>query len=407
MVLISLTCRLSKYCCVRIVCDNYLYFCFSLQGLHPGIRDHRKSLARELSDIQENLDSMKSTSAIAENEIVNEQVGVSSQTSDSPVKLEHTQLAEENKMVSETKTEELRLLSAEEQPLSILNKPDEQMAAEAEDGSGLFETLATDPEPATESSTCEAVATSTTVSEKIEEVETVQSVNPLSAEGGEETTVTNIEEDNAVVKSLEIPHNELPQVVESSKPGPENVTEVSETEGSVLENVERKGEDDTILPSEEYVELSEVLPVGVTDDETQFLSQDSSSCTREAEMTAMDLENIDHLSDHSKDLLAQETISEPQEETKHLPETEVTEREIPEETRKLMEENQRFKETMEILVKAGREQLEAISMLTGRVKSLEKKLSQKKKRTQIGVRKPNRVKDATKPMSASSTDVVL
>ncbi|VVB13865.1 unnamed protein product [Arabis nemorensis] len=393
---------------------NLLLKLDSVQGLHPGIRDHRKSLVRELSDIQEKLDSMKSSSAIAEKEKAEEQVEITSETSDFPVNLEHTQLAEENKMVPETNTEEVRLPSPEEHPPSVLNRTEAQPVAEAEEGSGLFKTLVTDPEPATESSTCEAAATSTTVPEKIGEVEFVQPVNPLSADG-EEVTVTNIEEDNAVVKSLEEPQNELPQVVESSTSGPENVTVVSETEGSVLENVERKAEDDTILPSEEYVEFSEVLPVGVTDDEMQVLSQDSSSCTREAEMTAMDLEtaireetNIDLSSDHSKELLlAQETISEPQEETKQPPETEVTEREIPEETKKLMEENQRFKETMDTLVKAGKEQLEAISKLTGRVKSLEKKLSQKKRRTQIGHRKPNRVKDATIPMSASSTDVVL
>lgn len=387
---------------------------FFLQGLHPCIRDFRKSLARELSDIQEKLDSMRNSSAIAEKESVEEQVEITYQTSDCPVNLEHTRLAEQNKMVPDPNTDKALLLSPEEHPMSVSGRTDEHPAAEAEEGSGLFETLATDPEPATETSICEAAASSTTVPEKTGEVETV---NPPSADE-EEVTVTNIKEDEAVVKSLEEPLNELPQVVETTGgtsstlgfDGPKNATEVSGTEACALEKVDRKGEDDTILPSEEDVELSELLPVGVIDDETQLPSQDSSSCTREAETTAMDPEtaiqeetNIDLSSDHSKDLSQETASSEPQEETKQPPETQVIEHEIPEETKKLMEENQRFKETMETLVKAGREQLEVISKLTGRVKSLEKKLSQKK----IGRRKPCRVKLATKPVSASSTDAVL
>lgn len=47
--------------------------------------------------------------------------------------------------------------------------------------------------------------------------------------------------------------------------------------------------------------------------------------------------------------------------------------------KKLVEENERLKETVEKLIAAGKEQLSAISSLSGRVKELEKKLSRKKK----------------------------
>lgn len=47
--------------------------------------------------------------------------------------------------------------------------------------------------------------------------------------------------------------------------------------------------------------------------------------------------------------------------------------------RKLVEENERLREMMQKLIEAGKEQLTAISNLSGRVKDLEKKLSRKKK----------------------------
>lgn len=397
---------------------------FILQGLHPSIRDYRKSLARELSGIQEKLDSLKYSIAIAEKEAVKEQMEINSRPCDSPVHLEHSQLAEVNKMVSDSITENVLLLSPEEHPMSVLNRTDEQLAAQAEEGSGLFETLATDPEQVIEN---EVAASSTTIPEKIEEVEIVVPIDPLSDDGNG-MIVTNIEENKAVEECSEEPANELPQVVEetrgaSSTRDPENA---SEAQANASDNEDRKGDDDTVLPSDEGVELSE-LPVGVIDYEKQLLSQASSSCTHEVKITAMDPEtasqeetDVDHSPNNSKGI-GQEN-SEPQEEKKQSPETEViveeqpletgvvvkepppetevTEHEISEEAKKLMEENKRFKETMETLVKAGREQLEVISKLTSRVKSLEKKLSHKK-RTQIRSRR------ATKPMSTSSTDAVL
>jgi len=403
---------------------------FIFQGLHPSIREFRKALATELSSIQDKLDSLKSSCASAEKEAVKEQVEIKSQPSDSPVNLEHSQLTEENKMVSDTNLEKVLRLSPEEHPMSVLNRTDEKQAesaAETEEGYGLFETLATDSKQATENA---AAASSTTIPEKIGEVETVVPGNPPSADGNG-MTVTNVEENKAmVVESLEEPINELPQMVEETETNsirdPENASEVSEAETNSSENENRKGEDDIVLHSEKNVELSE-LPVGVIDEETQPLSQDpSSSYTREGNMTAMDPKTasqeeteVDHSPNNSKGI-GQQT-SEPQDEKEQSPETEVivkeqpletevilneqapepeiTEPGISKETKKLMEENQRFKETMETLVKAGREQLEVISKLTSRVKSLEKKLSHKKK-TQIRRR-------ASKPMSVSPTDAVL
>ncbi|CAH8266139.1 unnamed protein product [Arabidopsis lyrata] len=408
---------------------NLLLKLDAVEGLHPSIRDFRKSLARELSDIQDKLDSLKNSCASAKKEAVKEQVEIKSQPSDSPVNLEHSQLAEENKMVSDSNLEKVLLLSPEEHPMSVLSRTDEKQAepaAEAEKGSGLFETLATDSEQATENA---AAASSTTIPEKIGEVETVVPCSSPSADGNGKT-VTNVEENKALVESLEEPINGLPQVVEETETNstrePENASEVFEAEANASENEDRKGEDDTVLHPEKDVELSE-LPVGVIDEETEPLSQDSSSSyICEGKMTAMDPKTVSHEEievDHSPDNskgIGQET-SEPQDEKEQSPETkvivkeqplepevilneqppepEITEPEISKETKKLMEENQRFKETMETLVKAGREQLEVISKLTSRVKSLEKKLSHKKK-TQIRRR-------ASKPMSASPTDAVL
>lgn len=409
---------------------NLLLKLDAVEGLHPSIREFRKALATELSSIQDKLDSLKNSCASAEKEAVKEQVEIKSQPSDSPVNLEHSQLTEENKMVSDTNLEKVLRLSPEEHPMSVLNRTDEKQAesaAETEEGYGLFETLATDSKQATENA---AAASSTTIPEKIGEVETVVPGNPPSADGNG-MTVTNVEENKAmVVESLEEPINELPQMVEETETNsirdPENASEVSEAETNSSENENRKGEDDIVLHSEKNVELSE-LPVGVIDEETQPLSQDpSSSYTREGNMTAMDPKTasqeeteVDHSPNNSKGI-GQQT-SEPQDEKEQSPETEVivkeqpletevilneqapepeiTEPGISKETKKLMEENQRFKETMETLVKAGREQLEVISKLTSRVKSLEKKLSHKKK-TQIRRR-------ASKPMSVSPTDAVL
>ncbi|KAJ0258233.1 BAG family molecular chaperone regulator 6 [Hirschfeldia incana] len=430
----------------------------SVQGLHPSIRDHRKSLARELSDMQENIDSLKKSSV--EKGAVEEST---SQTSESPVSLEHSQHAEEKNMVSDSNTEKVCLPSPEEHLTSPRNTIEGQLVAEAEEITALSETLATDAEPAAETVICEA--DSTTIPQKIEANEAVLPVDPSSGDGNE-MTVTN-KEDKVIVENLEEPLPELPQVVEigsenatevsetvanesenedrkgddddsvlSSEKieavenqssadgndmtmtnidedkvmvvkleelqvvetthgqafeGVENATEVSDTVANVSETEDRKGDDDCVLPSEKDAELSE-LPAGVIDDDKmQLLSQDSLSSPGE-EKTVVDPEiaskeetNVDH----SSTGIGQET-----------------ERGMSEETKKLMEENQRFKETMETLLKAGREQLEVISKLTGRVKSLEKKLSQKK-RTRIGRGKPNRGKQTTKPMPASCTDALM
>lgn len=55
---------------------------------------------------------------------------------------------------------------------------------------------------------------------------------------------------------------------------------------------------------------------------------------------------------------------------------------------KLVEENARLREMMEKLMEAGKEQLNVVSSLTGRVKDLERKLSRKKKLGTIRYRKP-------------------
>ncbi|CAF2093526.1 unnamed protein product [Brassica napus] len=516
----------------------------SVQGLHPSIRDYRKSLARELSDMQENIDSLKKIS------VEKEQVDTTSQTSDPLVSLEERQLAEENKMVSDSNAEKVCPASSEEHLTSLKNTTD---VAEAEEVTGLSETLATDPKPASETGICEA--DSTTIPEKIEAPEAMLPINPSSADGNEmtvtnkedkvmvkkleeplpelqqevettlgsentsevsetvangsengdrkrdddsvlssekieavetvqpvssssadanEMTVTNIDEDKVTVEKLEDPLQELPQVVEATggsgfegvdevsetvASAPENEdgkgeddyvlpseeneavetvvpvnsssadademtvtdvvedqvmvekleepqvvettdeqafeglgngTEVSEAVADVSETEDRKGDDDSVLPSEKDVELSD-LPVGVIDDEVQLLTQDSLSSPGE-EKTVVDTETASKEGtnvDHSFTGISQESKLG-----------------MSEETKKLMEENQRFKETVETLVKAGREQLEVISKLTGRVKSLEKKLSQKK-RTHVGRRKPNRGKQTTKPMAASCTDAVM
>ncbi|XP_010508049.1 PREDICTED: BAG family molecular chaperone regulator 6 [Camelina sativa] len=428
---------------------NLLLKVDAVQGLHPSIRDYRKSLARELSGIQEKLDSVKSSSDIVKKEVVNEQLLINSQPCDSSMNLEHSQLAEENKMVSDSNTEKVHVLSPVDHSMSVLYRTDEQPNDEAEEGSGLFETLATDPKQTTET---EAAASSTPIPEKMGEGDIVLPVNPLLADGNR-MTLTNVEENKPVVESLEEPLKELPQVVEethgtSSTQDPDIASEASEAEAKESEKEDRKEDNDTVLPPEKDVELSE-LPVGVIDDETQLLSQDSSSYTHETQVTAVEPErasheenDVYHLPDNSKGI-GQET-SEPQDEIQQSPKTEVivreespetgvvvgeesqetevvvkdqpqpletgvvkeqspeteaAEHELSEETKRLMEENKRFKETMETLVKAGREQLEVISKLTGRIKSLEKKLSRKKK-TQIRRR-------ATKPMSASSIDAVL
>ncbi|KAH0881934.1 hypothetical protein HID58_058030 [Brassica napus] len=495
----------------------------SVQGLHPSIRDYRKSLARELSDMQENIDSLKTIS------VEKEQVDTTSQTSDPLVNLEERQLAEENKMVSDSNTEKDCPASSEEHLTSLKNTTDGQLVAEAEEVTGLSETLATDPEPASETGVCEADSTtipekieapeamtvtneedkvmvkkleepfpelqqevettlgsenssevSETVangsengdikrdddsvlsSEKIEAVETVQPVNSSSADENEmtvttvekledplhelpqvveatggsyfegvdevsetvvsaseiedgkgeddyvlpseeneaaetigqvnslsadadEMTVTNVDRDQVMVEKLE-----EPRVVETTDEqafeGLENDTEVSEAVANASETEDRKGDDDSVWPSEKDVELSD-LPVGVIHEEVQLLTQDSLSSPGE-EKTVVDPSKEGTNVDHSSTGIGQGS-----------------ELGMSEETKRLMEENQRFKETVETLVKAGREQLEVISKLTGRVKSLEKKLSQKK-RTHVGRRKPNRGKQTTKPMAAGCIDVI-
>ncbi|KAF8104698.1 hypothetical protein N665_0170s0071 [Sinapis alba] len=490
----------------------------SVQGLHPSIRDFRKSLARELSDMQENFDSLKQSSV--EKGTAEEQVDITSQTSDCPVSLEHGQLAEQNNMASDSRTEKV---CPEVHLTSPKNTIDGQLVAEAEEVAGLSESLATDAEPAAETFICEA--DSTTIPEIIEAAEAVLPIDPSSADGnemtvtnkegkvivenleeavpelpqvvettlgddyyalptekidaienqspadGNEMTMTDIEDDKVMVEKLEEhvpellqgmeaaigPHfegsenaievsetvanasesedgkraddyilpsekNEAvqtvpplnsssadademtidedqvmvekleePQVVETTHgqafEGLENATEVSATVANASETEDRKGDDDSVLPSEKDADFSE-LPTGVIDDKMQLLSLDTLSYEKtvvDPEIASKEEANVDH----SSTGISQET-----------------ELGMSEETKKLMEENQRFKETVDTLVKAGREQLEVISKLTGRVKSLEKKLSQKK-RTHIGRRKPNRGKQTTKPISASCTDVVM
>lgn len=71
---------------------------------------------------------------------------------------------------------------------------------------------------------------------------------------------------------------------------------------------------------------------------------------------------------------------------------------LKESNRKLMEENERLRDTMEKLIKSGQEQLTAISSLTGRVKDLEKRLSKKKKLKMKKNRAPKLVSDGYMPM---------
>ncbi|KAG2290566.1 hypothetical protein Bca4012_034876 [Brassica carinata] len=495
----------------------------SVQGLHPSIRDFRKSLARELSDMQENIDSLKNSSV--EKGAVEEQVDTTSQTSEYPVSLEHIQLAEQSNMASDSSSEKVCLPSPEEHLTSLKNTTDGQLVAEAEGVTVLPETSATDPEPAAETGICEA--DSTTIPERIEAVEAVLPTDPSSADGnemtvtnkedkvmveklettpgsdnisevsetvanasenedrkgdgdyvllptekteavetvlpinqssadGNEMTMTNVDEDKVMVEEpvleslqvmetalgphFEVPENatedgkgeddyvlpsekneavetvgpvtsssavademsidedqvmveklEEPQVVETTHgqafEGLEDASEVSEIVANDSKTEDRKRDDESVLPSE--------LPAGVIDDKMQLLSQDSLLSSPGEEKTVVYPPEIaskeETYVDHSSTGIGEEE----------------TELGMSEETKKLMEENQRFKETMETLLKAGREQLEVISKLTGRVKSLEKKLSQKKRRTHIGRLKPNRGKQATKPVSASCNDAVM
>uniref|UniRef100_A0A1J3G5R2 BAG family molecular chaperone regulator 6 n=1 Tax=Noccaea caerulescens TaxID=107243 RepID=A0A1J3G5R2_NOCCA len=389
---------------------NLLLKLDSVQGLHPSIRDHRKSLARELSDIEDKLDSLRKKSS-EEKEAVEEQVKITSETSDCPVN-SHNQLAEENKMASDSNTEDNLPPSPEEQPTLLKNLADERLVAEAEEGTGLSETLATDPKPASETSMCEMVATSTSIPGENGEVEVVLPINTLAADGNE-MTVMKPEEDKV----------KPPQLVQVTCgpgfEGPDNATGVSEAEANTSENEEKKGDNGTELPSEKDVELYE-SPVEVIDGEAETTAMDPEAASQEET-------NVDSTCEHSKGV-REESSDEPQEEKEESPETEVIVKEQPpetevivkaqpretvviehdvsEETKKLIEENKRFKETMETLVKAGKEQLEVISELAGRVKMLEKSLSQKK-RTQNGRRKLNRRKHAAKPMSESETEAVL
>ncbi|KAJ8573097.1 hypothetical protein K7X08_009608 [Anisodus acutangulus] len=77
---------------------------------------------------------------------------------------------------------------------------------------------------------------------------------------------------------------------------------------------------------------------------------------------------------------------------------------LSESDRKLIEENEKLREMMEKLIKAGNEQLTAISSLSGRVKDLEKRFSRKKKLKLKRNRVPAAGSTCVKPSSDSLND---
>ncbi|MCD7460749.1 hypothetical protein HAX54_044330 [Datura stramonium] len=77
---------------------------------------------------------------------------------------------------------------------------------------------------------------------------------------------------------------------------------------------------------------------------------------------------------------------------------------LSESDRKLIEENEKLREMMEKLMKAGNEQLTAIASLSGRVKDLEKRLSRKKKLKLRRNRMPSAGSACMKPSNDALTD---
>ncbi|OIT07376.1 PREDICTED: BAG family molecular chaperone regulator 6 [Nicotiana attenuata] len=75
-----------------------------------------------------------------------------------------------------------------------------------------------------------------------------------------------------------------------------------------------------------------------------------------------------------------------------------------ESSQKLIEENEKLREMMEKLIKAGKEQLTAVSSLSGRVKDLEKRLSRKKKLRLRRYRVPRAGSVCMKPSNDSLKD---
>nr|XP_016473843.1 PREDICTED: BAG family molecular chaperone regulator 6-like [Nicotiana tabacum] len=75
-----------------------------------------------------------------------------------------------------------------------------------------------------------------------------------------------------------------------------------------------------------------------------------------------------------------------------------------ESSQKLIEENEKLREMMEKLIKAGKEQLTVVSSLSGRVKDLEKRLSRKKKLRLRRYRVPRAGSVCMKPLNDSLKD---
>lgn len=187
----------------------------------------------------------------------------------------------------------------------------------------------------------------------------------------------------------EQPENFIADIIEPSEASDEREFQIS---GACIGNMPTNYEPHESSGIADSV--TEELPQSQNMEEIGLISEDSNSC--DAESTAAEIssagndicsiEQNNANINHSEGALETELLlkedgacHEEHQASIEKQQLAVEENDAVESNRKLMEENERLREMMEKLIISGKEQLTAISTLSGRVKDLEKRLSRKKK----------------------------
>ncbi|GAU41729.1 hypothetical protein TSUD_349900 [Trifolium subterraneum] len=386
----------------------------TIQGLHPSLREIRKSLARELVTLQERLDSI----------MVGKYPQQQIQESDAKESVEASPMSFQNGEHNQEHQEETTTSQEDSSEVIRDGKHQDQLYMEVNDGRSENHV-----DPASNEATMPTVLLNRSVNEDISQM--VADAD-ATLDGLEELPVLPVGVlDEDVDESEETNTSEMHAMkVLPAGVLDEDATTCEETNTSESE-VQAKNE-----------VLKEELPVGLLDDDAKKPEAEKSECnTNDTQLEQSLVEEKEEVKsseesdgwvkielpkdddklkvDVTRDIEESETgndtkLSSPESDDHRneeaclegndvnsmLNENEAEEKLAQQETKvdaelngdmKLLEENEKLRKLMKELLDAGNEQLSVISNLTGRVKDLEKKLAKTKRSKKVRTKRHKQV----------------
>ncbi|KAJ0962951.1 hypothetical protein J5N97_028073 [Dioscorea zingiberensis] len=213
-----------------------------------------------------------------------------------------------------------------------------------------------------------------------ESAETSEEEPKLKEDSNEESSVMPCIPD-VIAENVAAEGAEIEKITEETKsettdivPVQREYTEICEEKTKLEEDT---NEDSSMMPCNAGVISDTVVAAAAEGDELEMISEESAVMTPDIVPAKSESAEIPHeqsglISEFNTEESASLEPTSKQGSVDHVQGL------VPEEKR-LMEENQKLREMLEKLLEAGKEQLGVISNLNGRVKDLERKLSQKKK----------------------------